>query len=215
MQISLVTVGDPGNLPDPATAYGAVPYVYQIGEYDVTVAQYTQFLNSVATSGNPYGLYNASMGTAVHTSGIIQTSTSAGYSYSVKDNNGSMPVFDVSWGDAARFVNWLQNGEQIGPEGPGTTETGTYLMSGATSNAQLMAVPARSSTATWVLPTVNEYYKAAYYSGGGTASSYWVYSTPNGNNYVCPYNNPWNNQGIAFDIAILQFFAAHDIAPST
>ena len=58
VNISLVTVGDPGNLPDPATGYGAVPYAYQIGEYDVTMGQYAAFLNSVAVSGDPYGLYN-------------------------------------------------------------------------------------------------------------------------------------------------------------
>ena len=39
-----------------------------------------------------------------------------------------------------------------------------------------MAV-SRSTTSTWVLPTVNEWYKAAYYSGGGTNSAYWTYAT--------------------------------------
>jgi formylglycine-generating enzyme required for sulfatase activity len=35
----------------------------------------------------------------------------------------------------------------------------------------------RSSTATWVLPTVDEWYKAAYYAGGGTNAGYWTYAT--------------------------------------
>ena len=60
INIPLVTVGDAGNLPDPATGYGAVGYTYQIGEYDVTTAQYT-FLNAVATTSDPYGLYNTGM----------------------------------------------------------------------------------------------------------------------------------------------------------
>ena len=35
------------------------------------------------------------------------------------------PVFDVSWGDAARFCNWLQNGQPAtGSEGTATTEAG-------------------------------------------------------------------------------------------
>ena len=47
-----------------------------------------------------------------------------------------MPVFDVTWGDAARFCNWLQNGQPTsGTEGTGTTETGAYTFNGATTNA--------------------------------------------------------------------------------
>ena len=123
--LQLVTVGDPGNVADPATGYGTVPYTYSIGEYDVTTAQYTAFLNAVATTGDPFGLYNPKMATDLPTVGVTQTSTSSGYSYAVK-GNGNVPVFDVSWGDAARFVNWLANGQSTGAEGPNTTESGTY-----------------------------------------------------------------------------------------
>jgi formylglycine-generating enzyme required for sulfatase activity len=107
--------------------------------------------------------------------GIVQTSTSAGYSYAVK-GNGGMPVFDVNWGDTTRFTNWLANGQPTGAEGPGTTETGTYTLSGATSNSGLMKVT-RNPGSTWVLPTVDEWYKAAYYVGGGTNAGYWAYPT--------------------------------------
>jgi formylglycine-generating enzyme len=177
INISLVTVADPGNLPDPATGNGAVPYVYQMGEFDVTMSQYAAYLNSVATTGDPYGVYNTSMAPGypgLPTYGITQKSSSSGYTYSVV-GNGDAPVTDVNWGDAARFVNWLQNGQPIRPEGRGTTEAGTYALNGGTSDAALMAV-SRSPTASWVLPTVNEWYKSAYYSGGGTNSIYWTYA---------------------------------------
>ena len=182
VNIALVTVGDPGNVADPLTGYGNVPYTYSIGEFDVTLGQYAAFLNSVATASDPYGLYTPAMATDMPTCGILQTSSSSGYSYALKGNkNGNMPVFDVTWGDAARFVNWLANGEPTsGTEGTGTTETGTYALNGGTSNAALMAVT-RSSTANWVLPNVNEWYKAAYYSGGGTNSVYWLYPTRSNN----------------------------------
>ena len=39
----------------------------------------------------------------------------------------------------------------------------------------------RSTTASWVIPTVNEWYKSAYYVGGGTNASYWLYPTQNDN----------------------------------
>jgi formylglycine-generating enzyme len=170
----LVPVGDTGNVADPLTGYGAVSYPYWIGKYDVTMAQYAQFLNAVATAGDPYGLYNPKMlgGTA----GIVKTSNSSGLTYIAKDYGKNMPIVFVSWGDAARFVNWLANGQPIGAEGPGTTETGTYAINGGTSDSALIAVT-RSATATWVLPTRDEWYKCAYYSGGGMSSTYWLYPT--------------------------------------
>ena len=60
ISIPLVTVGDPGNVADPATGYGSVPYTYSIGEYDVTIGDYTAFLNAVAQT-DTYGLYNTGM----------------------------------------------------------------------------------------------------------------------------------------------------------
>jgi formylglycine-generating enzyme len=173
INISLVTVGDPGNPPDPLTGLGSVPYIYNISAFDTTMAQYCAFLNAVANTGDPYGVYNSNMFGGLPTIGIKETSSSGTYSYSVV-GNGNVPVVEVNWGDAARFVNWLQNGQPVGPEGPGTTETGTYALNGGTSNAALMAVT-RSTTATWVLPSSNEWYKAAYYSG--LLSTYYQYAT--------------------------------------
>ena len=60
--ISLVPVGNPGNAND-TTGYGSVGYNYSIDKYDVTLGQYTQFLNAVAKT-DTYGLYNSYMGTA-------------------------------------------------------------------------------------------------------------------------------------------------------
>ena len=91
-------VGDPGNVADPLTGYGAVSYSYSIGEYNVTMGQYTAFLNAVATTADPYGLYNTSMATATPTYGITQTSTSAGFVYAAKGNSANVPVTYVSWG---------------------------------------------------------------------------------------------------------------------
>jgi hypothetical protein len=31
--LSFVTVGDPGNVADPATGYGSVPYTFNMGTY--------------------------------------------------------------------------------------------------------------------------------------------------------------------------------------
>ena len=49
--ISTVPVGNSGNMADPANSgffpgIGSVSYSYNIGQYDVTVGQYTAFLNA-------------------------------------------------------------------------------------------------------------------------------------------------------------------------
>src|ERR1700730_516743 len=171
--IQTVHVGDVGNASD-TNGMGAVKYRYSIGEFELTTAQYTAFLNAVAAT-DTNGLYNPSMGTDFPRVGISRSGVSGSYTYAVI-GNGNVPVNDMTWGSVARFCNWLQNGQPVGPEGPGTTETGSYTLNGAVTRAALMAVT-RNPGAGWVIPTVDEWYKAAYYKGGGTNAGYWIYPT--------------------------------------
>ena len=71
--IDWVTVGNPGNANDTIGAgYGAVASSYQIGKYDVTICQYTEFLNAADPNGtNTNGIYNAAMGTDLNSAGIF------------------------------------------------------------------------------------------------------------------------------------------------
>ncbi|MFM7242980.1 MAG: SUMF1/EgtB/PvdO family nonheme iron enzyme [Planctomycetaceae bacterium] len=130
--IDWVTVGNAGNAAD-TTGYGAVGYQYQIGKYEVTIQQYADFLNAVAAS-DPYGLYNSNMGSDQRVAGISRAGVSGGYTYSVvspagvapagADSPGNRPITWVSWFDAARFTNWMNNGQ-----GSASTESGAYTMS--------------------------------------------------------------------------------------
>src|SRR6476620_1347753 len=81
--IDTVPVGDLGNPNDPATGnlFGGVSYAYNIGTTEVTVGQYTAFLNSVAAT-DTYSLYNPSMASDANIAGIAQ-SCSANCTYSV------------------------------------------------------------------------------------------------------------------------------------
>jgi sulfatase modifying factor 1 len=161
----MVTVGDPGNAADAnnGSVYGSVNYSYQIGKYDVTISQYAAFLNAVAAT-DTYSLYNANMATNLNVAGISRAGSSGSYTYSVI-GSANRPITYVSWFDAARFANWMTNGQ-----GSGSTETGAYTLNGATSGNAVAANPG----AAFRLPTENEWYKAAYYSP----------------NYVSPYDEP-------------------------
>ena len=168
--IDWVTVGDPGNAADDTT-YGAVATSFQIMKYEFTNQQYTDFLNSVDPSGtNPNSVYNTNQGSNAR-GGISFTSGAAsGSKYAVRSNMGDKPVNYVSWFDAARVSNWLMNGAT----GTSSTETGAYtLVGGQTSGT----APAKNPGATFYIPTEDQWYKAAYYKGGGTNAGYWDYAT--------------------------------------
>jgi formylglycine-generating enzyme required for sulfatase activity len=206
-QVSIVTVpvGNPGNAPDTqvmsdgTTGYGAVSYAYNIGKYDVTAGQYMAFLNAVAKT-DTFGLYSSYMSTETsYGCGIVQSGTSGNYSYATTKNL-NFPVNYVSWGDAARFCNWLQNGQPNAPQGNGTTETGAYTLNGAITDASLLTV-SRNPGAVWCIPTENEWYKAAYYNP--VNSNYYLYptqsnSTPSNVLSVTGINNANYFNGISY-----------------
>jgi formylglycine-generating enzyme required for sulfatase activity len=184
--LQFVTIGDPGNSATTRNGSGAldrgsVSYAYRIGTYDVTTAQYTQFLNAVAAT-DTYSLYNPNMA-SVPTSflnagcGIVRSGSPGSFTYSFAADHANFPVNYVNWGDAARFVNWLQHGQLAGAQGPGTTETGVYTLNGAMTFQALLSVPSRSVAATYFLPNEDEWYKAAFYKGGGINAGYWTYAT--------------------------------------
>lgn len=178
--IDTVTVGDPGNKADTphhsnsSAGVGSVAYTYNIGKYEVTAGQYTAFLNAVAATDN-YGLYNTDMWTRSYGCKIRRTGSSGAYKYEVASDYANRPVNFVSWGDAARFANWLHNGQPIGAQGSDTTEDGAYYLNGATSNEGLAVV--RKANWKWAVTSEDEWYKAAYYKGGSANAGYWYYPT--------------------------------------
>jgi formylglycine-generating enzyme required for sulfatase activity len=191
--IDMVPVGNAGNANDPATGgiYGGVAYDFQIGKYEVTIGQYTEFLNAVAKT-DTYSLYALSMGSDQNIRGISRSGVSGSYSYSVIAASGSAPfggvsaanrpITYVSWWDSARFANWVANGQPTGIQTGTTTENGAYNLNGATSGtapARNVTNPNTGATPTYVIPTENEWYKAAYYSPvlNSGSGGYYTYAT--------------------------------------
>lgn len=165
--LDLTFIGNPGNpaYDHPREPMGSVGYSYYINTYEVTVAQYTEFLNAVAQS-DPHGLYNPSMSAGPLGPYIMRYGEEGAYYYSVVEGKENQPVRHVSFFDAVRFANWMHNGQ-----GDGDTETGSYDLTGPD-----WWYVTRGPGATWVVPTLDEWFKAAYYDP--VNERYWMY--PNG-----------------------------------
>jgi formylglycine-generating enzyme required for sulfatase activity len=146
-QMEFVTIGNPGNADDftgsnPRPA-GAVAYEYGLGKFEVSEDMINKF--------------NASQSLQIT---LADMSPFGG-------NGDNKPATAVSWNEAARFVNWLN------------TSTGgfaayKFTTDGVNDNIDLWTAadmldyeatnPYRSKRATYVLPSTNEWYKAAYYN---------------------------------------------------
>lgn len=179
----LTRIGNPGNWPD-VTGFGLVWETYWIGTYEVTIRQYCDFLNAVAAE-DKYGLYDSAMAAVANSAGIARSGASGSYHYAPINNAGdssNRPITYVNWFDAARFANWMANGQPRGAQGPATTEDGTYRLNGATSGnavAPNRINPNRGSRPSFFLPSENQWYKAAYYSPrlNGGSGGYYRYAT--------------------------------------
>ena len=181
--IDWVTVGAPNAAdtrymncgPSRDSSCGAVAYTYNIGKYEVTNAQYAEFLNKVAAA-DPNELYDQDMDPTAH-GGITRSGSPGSYSYAAKSGFENKPVAFVSFWDAARFSNWLNNGQPTGAQSSLTTEDGAYTL---TPEAMAANSVLRNVGAIVFLPSENEWYKAAYYDP--IANLYYDY--PTGTNAV-------------------------------
>lgn len=214
--IDTVRVGDPGNVADSASygSPGSVGYTYNIGKYEVTAGQYCAFLNAVAKT-DTYGLYNTTMARTDYGSGISRNGSSDNFSYTVNAAFVNRPVNYVSYWDSCRFANWLVNAQKTGAQDLTTTEDGTYYLNGYVGNDGRTIQ--RKAGSTWAVTSQDEWFKAAYYKGGGTDAGYWLYPTHSdtapgrdtddvsGNNANYYYSNPFPIQSPYYTTVVGEF----------
>ncbi len=138
--MTFVPIGSPGNAPDTTgnpNPAGAVGYVYNLGKFEVSEDMITKF--------------NASQSLTI-----------------TKQTRGpNKPATGVSWNEAARFVNWLNTSTGGLPAYKFTTggvNDNIALWTPADTLDYDAANVFRSKRATYVLPTSNEWYKAAYFN---------------------------------------------------
>jgi hypothetical protein len=184
----------PAEKQPPCQQVGGVDYRYGIGRLEVTVTQYVDFLNTVDPAGrNRYKLYSSTeSGAEWPRYGQIDFSApaAAGHHYSVASPEwADKPYGFANFLRSARFANSLYNGQVLSRQSSSAggfkyvtyrvrlsrkTETGMYDMR--------VRAMTRSHRTGFVIPSQNEWIKAAYYDpNGGGKYSYWQYPTNPGN----------------------------------
>ena len=153
--MDFVTIGNPNNAadttgsPNPA---GSVAYTYNLGKHEVS--------RDMITKANAAGSLGITM-----------------YDMTSYGGNGvNRPATDVSWYEAAGYVNWLNEskGYQAAYKFDGSGNFQLWSAGDAGYNANNMF---RNSLAKYVIASSNEWYKGAYGSPSGT----W-YDYPTGSN---------------------------------
>jgi hypothetical protein len=166
------------------TGYGGVPYSYRIGKYTISQNQ----IDAATRNG-------------------LQNVTAGAWS-------GDQPAANISWYEAAAYVNWLNTSQGYRP-----AYNLTYT-NGAWSMALWPASPDTNGNVAWTLggtnlfrnalchyflPSENEWYKAAYYdpNKNGGSGGYWLYPTGSDSAPTpvasgsaagtAVYNQPWGN----------------------
>jgi formylglycine-generating enzyme required for sulfatase activity len=145
--VDFVSISQTNNTAD-TTTYGAVPYEYRMGKYEISQLQITK--------ATQIGMANVSAGAW----------------------SGSQPAANISWYEAAAFVNFLN------------TNSGKTAAYALTFSDSQWSISLQSSSNAWTaggtnlyrnkdayyfLPNENEWYKAAYYNAAGT--NYFLYPT--------------------------------------
>ena len=147
--MEFVTIGNPNNVadttgdPNPA---GSVGYIYNIGKYEVSRDMITK-ANSV---GN-LGITMADM--------------------SSRGGNGvNRPATGITWYEAATYVNWLNT--STGGTAAYKFVGGTFQLWSAGDAGHNVNNLFRNSNAKFWLPSIDEWYKAAYGNLNGTWNNY-------------------------------------------
>lgn len=164
--MAFVEIGATGNPGDPANPYngttpGSVDYSYRIGTFEVSVDQFSKAMAMDSRIGDGDELY---WNDGTRTVGL------------------GAPASMVSWYEAAKFANWLTSGDAY---------AGAYSFD---TNGLLTAVDRVAAVATYgtvyVLPSEDEWYKAAYYKPVDDGS-FSLYSS-GGNGDPPRGTNGWN-----------------------
>ncbi len=204
---------------------GGVPYEYDIGQFEITAAQYCAFLNAVDPEGeNPkqpwtkIKLWNEKNNPLVnHFQGQILYVDHAddGFHYAVADPVwADKPVMMINGFQYAYFINSLVNGGMVGrkkskqksPLGFDVKLTDRYYRFSETIetgsydlNDSNYAILERQNIDGLFFPSQDEWIKAAYYAGvdTGNGTNYFYFPTATNEAPIPLFTQEGKNQGLA------------------
>jgi hypothetical protein len=135
-----------------ALPYGGVGYAYRMGTFEISQEQIAK-----ATANGLAGVL-----AGAHT--------------------GAEPAADITWYEAAAFVNWLNTskGYQAAYQLTGVTALTLWSAAEAWDNDPGPGVDLnlyRHKDAYYFLPSTDEWHKAAYHKNDGVTANYWDYAT--------------------------------------
>ncbi len=199
--IDFVNITHPGNAPwagdgtpdDQSIGRGQVNYEYRIGKYEITTAQYVEFLNAAFDRPQTDWIPNLQAPIGAGWAGTSTTpNTTGGRRWLVPAGKEMNPVGAINWRSAAIYCNWLCNNKNLDPSAfmTGAYDVGTFgyitLPNGVLSFTDQ---PVRSPGAQYFIPTLDEWIKAAHYdptkpNPDGSVGGYWTYSNTSDVPYI-------------------------------
>lgn len=200
--IDFVTVGAVGNAPwagdgtlgDRAIGRGGVDYEYRIGKYEVTTANWVEFMNAALDRPLDDRLPHVRAPQFWGAAGAPPQN--GGQRFTVPAGNELRSVGDISWRAAAMYCNWLHNGKSLEREAflNGAYDVSTFVTIQLPNGAeQFQDQFTRSPGAKYFIPSWDEWLKASHYdpnkqNSDGSVGGWWRYS--NGTDIPLTYAPP-------------------------
>jgi hypothetical protein len=188
MKFALLLAGAPALFVPPAHAdlFGTGPNTFTLDFVHIGNAGNTDDLGAGGgLYSTPYGgvLYEYRMGTFEISQEQIEKATASGLASVVAGaHTGAEPAANITWYEAAAFVNWLNTstGHQAAYQLTGVTALTLWSAADAWDNDPGAGVDLnlyRHKAAYYFLPSEDEWYKAAYHKNDGVTANYWDYAT--------------------------------------
>lgn len=181
--IDWVVIGDPNNVAyhnqwgGVVDGRGSVPYEYRIGRYEVTTAQWMEFVNTFSTQSDDMRHFGIPFSWGAIADGEYNGPGTRWKINPWMPDAASHPVHGIDWRIAARFCNWLHNGKSsdLSTIEDGAYDAGTFSLNGdGTFNDQATRHPG----ARFWIPSLDEWAKAAHYDpnyDGPGRGGWWIY----------------------------------------
>jgi formylglycine-generating enzyme required for sulfatase activity len=188
--IDFVTISQPGNAPWTGNGgfnnnKGQVNYEYRIGRFEVTTAQWAEFMNAALDRPSDDHIPHAFAPT--EWGGVPTTPINpGGQRFNVPAGNAMLPAGGIDWRTCAIYCNWLHNNKSSDRSAflSGAYDVSTFGYIGTTIFTDQVS---RSPGARYYIPSADEWMKAAHWNpnrNGPGLGGWDLYSNGSDNPYT-------------------------------